>query len=325
MLDDQRAKTSTIEIRPFRSPSVEISKSAADRSNLESHTNGSGKQTNMRVQAVLIPLLLALSAGISYPQRPVVPAEIKAFDIDFNWGPGGPNAFPNPGRWADADPKEHVAWYKALGCISLMTSAKSIHLLATLAVVLFIGGAVATIFKPTSNGVLAVGPVRSSAAGSETSHPSPGRMPKAKPWPVLSFSPSADRSLPPHRIQQTRQMQPRLRHLVRRPVDLMALEIRREPDVDDLELSIFPSFRLLKNDAFIRTPWPHGSNRLPMPLPIDDNSAVQNRGPEGVENSRFAAPASHNDRMAKNRFLLLAVLVAAGVIGVIFVYKEKLV
>ncbi len=50
-----------------------------------------------------------------------MPSEIRAFDIDFNWGPGGPNGFPNPGRWAEADPREHVAWYKSLGCNAIQT------------------------------------------------------------------------------------------------------------------------------------------------------------------------------------------------------------
>lgn len=50
-----------------------------------------------------------------------VPDMIKAYDIDFNWGPGGPNGFAKPGLWADADPKEHVAWYKALGCNAIQT------------------------------------------------------------------------------------------------------------------------------------------------------------------------------------------------------------
>ncbi len=47
---------------------------------------------------------------------PEVPKEIKAYDIDFNWGPGGPNGFPKPGLWTDADPAAHVAWYKSIGC-----------------------------------------------------------------------------------------------------------------------------------------------------------------------------------------------------------------
>jgi hypothetical protein len=45
-----------------------------------------------------------------------VPDMIKAYDIDFNWGPGGPNGFAKPGLWADADPKAHMTWYRDLGC-----------------------------------------------------------------------------------------------------------------------------------------------------------------------------------------------------------------
>jgi hypothetical protein len=75
----------------------------------------------MRIRTLWVALVLSLSACVSTPPRPAVPAEIKAFNIDFNWGPGGPNAFPNPGRWADADPGEHVAWYQALGCNVIQT------------------------------------------------------------------------------------------------------------------------------------------------------------------------------------------------------------
>jgi len=53
------------------------------------------------------------------------PAEIRAFCIDFNWGPGGPNGFARPGLWADADPKAHVQWYKDLGANLIQTFAVS--------------------------------------------------------------------------------------------------------------------------------------------------------------------------------------------------------
>ena len=46
---------------------------------------------------------------------------IKAYCIDFNWGEGGPNAFAKPGLWADADPAQHVAWYKSLGANVIQT------------------------------------------------------------------------------------------------------------------------------------------------------------------------------------------------------------
>ena len=41
------------------------------------------------------------------------PKDIKAYDLDFNWGPGGPNGLAKPGLWADADPAKHVAWYSS--------------------------------------------------------------------------------------------------------------------------------------------------------------------------------------------------------------------
>ncbi len=52
---------------------------------------------------------------------PVVPKEIRAYDLDFNWGPGGPNGFAKPGLWADAAPAKHVAWYKTLGANVIQT------------------------------------------------------------------------------------------------------------------------------------------------------------------------------------------------------------
>jgi hypothetical protein len=50
---------------------------------------------------------------------------IRAFCVDFNWGPGGPNGFAAPGHWADAAPERHVAWYKALGANVIQTFAIS--------------------------------------------------------------------------------------------------------------------------------------------------------------------------------------------------------
>ena len=47
--------------------------------------------------------------------------KIKSYCIDFNWGEGGPNGFARPGLWADADPAQHVAWYKALGANVIQT------------------------------------------------------------------------------------------------------------------------------------------------------------------------------------------------------------
>lgn len=79
-----------------------------------------------------LPLLFALlvsawpgRAGQAGPSRPAVPDEIRAYDIDFNWGPGGPNGFAKPGLWADADPAAHVAWYRSIGCNTIQTFAVS--------------------------------------------------------------------------------------------------------------------------------------------------------------------------------------------------------
>jgi len=40
---------------------------------------------------------------------------IKSYCLDFNWGEGGPNAFAAPGLWSDANPSDHIRWYKELG------------------------------------------------------------------------------------------------------------------------------------------------------------------------------------------------------------------
>jgi hypothetical protein len=75
----------------------------------------------------LVCLALGVLIGVTTAERthadetadPVV--KIKAFCIDFNWGPGGPNGFAAPGLWADADPAEHVRWYKDLGANTIQT------------------------------------------------------------------------------------------------------------------------------------------------------------------------------------------------------------
>ena len=47
--------------------------------------------------------------------------DIKAYNLDFNWGEGGPNAFAAPGLWADASPEEHIKWYKDMGVNTIQT------------------------------------------------------------------------------------------------------------------------------------------------------------------------------------------------------------
>ena len=63
----------------------------------------------------LIGLLCSCQTSVK-PQN-----DIKAFCIDFNWGEGGPNGFAKPGLWADADPQEHMQWYKDLGVNVIQT------------------------------------------------------------------------------------------------------------------------------------------------------------------------------------------------------------
>ncbi len=50
---------------------------------------------------------------------------IKAFCIDFNWAPRptpeSPKGVAPPGLFAQADPQEHVRWYRELGCNTIQT------------------------------------------------------------------------------------------------------------------------------------------------------------------------------------------------------------
>ena len=65
------------------------------------------------------------SAGSPLPPSRNAPLPIKAFCIDFNWGPKGINGFAGPGVWADASPEEHVRWYEGLGANVIQTFAVS--------------------------------------------------------------------------------------------------------------------------------------------------------------------------------------------------------
>jgi len=66
---------------------------------------------------------LLSATGASRAELEIDP--IRAFCIDFNWGPGGPNGFAPPGLWANASPAEHVAWYDSLGANVIQTFAVS--------------------------------------------------------------------------------------------------------------------------------------------------------------------------------------------------------
>ncbi len=67
----------------------------------------------------LFPALVLML--IASCQQPKSEESIKSYNIDFNWGEGGPNAFPKPGLWADASPEDHIKWYKDLGVNTIQT------------------------------------------------------------------------------------------------------------------------------------------------------------------------------------------------------------
>jgi hypothetical protein len=69
-------------------------------------------------------LIFVLNGCSNHSQKPK-DENIKAYDIDFNWGEGGPNGFAPPGLWADANPEDHVNWYAALGCNVIQSFAVS--------------------------------------------------------------------------------------------------------------------------------------------------------------------------------------------------------
>lgn len=68
---------------------------------------------------------IASVSGIDAARAAARRDAIRAFCVDFNWGPGGPNGFAAPGHWADADPEKHVAWYHGLGANVIQTFAVS--------------------------------------------------------------------------------------------------------------------------------------------------------------------------------------------------------
>jgi hypothetical protein len=79
---------------------------------------------NNKLVILLFGLFSGCFSGVNQSVSPL-PEMIKSYDIDFNWGEGGPNAFAAPGLWADADPQEHIKWYEALGCNVVQTFAVS--------------------------------------------------------------------------------------------------------------------------------------------------------------------------------------------------------
>ena len=85
------------------------------------HQTTGGQYLDLGIEAVGGKSLSALPGTATPGTRPRIPKDIKAYDLDFNWGPGGPNGFAKPGLWAEADPAKHVAWYKAMGANAIQT------------------------------------------------------------------------------------------------------------------------------------------------------------------------------------------------------------
>ncbi len=83
--------------------------------------------TTMPPKRSLLALALAITGTASAePQPSADPAAtspIKAYCIDFNWAATDRKRkpFTSPGTWAEADPAQHVAWYKTIGANVIQT------------------------------------------------------------------------------------------------------------------------------------------------------------------------------------------------------------
>jgi len=75
------------------------------------------KNRHMKIRQLLIFFLVViLINGCTNKSQKLVEENIKAFNIDYNWGPGGAHGFAAPGLWADANPDTLMKWYTDLGC-----------------------------------------------------------------------------------------------------------------------------------------------------------------------------------------------------------------
>ncbi len=69
----------------------------------------------VKTNKLLTAIVVVLFSGCS-PNPVISDKTIKAFNIDYNWGPGGAHGFAKPGLWADANPETLMKWYEDLGC-----------------------------------------------------------------------------------------------------------------------------------------------------------------------------------------------------------------
>ena len=86
-------------------------------------------KTKTFVTHFLIPTVIAASfitraLGEDTPADPASIKDIKAYCLDFNWRN---NAIAPPGSWKDADPAQHVAWYKTMGANVIQTFCVSLN------------------------------------------------------------------------------------------------------------------------------------------------------------------------------------------------------
>ncbi len=65
---------------------------------------------------IVILIGLSLLPLSIFSQNKSKEENIKAFNIDYNWGPGGAHGFAKPGLWAEANPDTLMKWYEDLGC-----------------------------------------------------------------------------------------------------------------------------------------------------------------------------------------------------------------
>jgi hypothetical protein len=79
------------------------------------------KKNNILIFAILLTFVF----GCGTTSQKLETEEIRAYNIDFNWGEGGPNGFAKPGLWADANPADHVNWYASMGCNVIQSFAVS--------------------------------------------------------------------------------------------------------------------------------------------------------------------------------------------------------
>lgn len=64
----------------------------------------------------LLAILCIILIGCNNTAKNTEEEAIRAFNIDYNWGPGGAHGFAAPGLWADANPGILMKWYEDLGC-----------------------------------------------------------------------------------------------------------------------------------------------------------------------------------------------------------------